>query len=66
MLRKATHPNPYKRYEDISEFVHELRQPNPAFLTRTRAPLLERNPVLFWKAVSLLLAVACAAQLMNG
>lgn len=66
VLRKATHPNPYKRYEDISEFVHELRQPNPAFLTRTRAPLLERNPVLFWKAVSLLLAVACAAQLMNG
>lgn len=66
VLRKATHPNPYKRYEDISEFVHELRQPNPAFLTRTRAPLLERNPLLFWKATSLLLAVACLALLTNG
>ncbi|MEK1906850.1 MAG: bifunctional protein-serine/threonine kinase/phosphatase [Pseudomonas sp.] len=57
VLRKATHPNPYKRYEDISEFVHELRHPSAAFLNKTRAPLLERNPLLFWKSVSLLLAV---------
>ncbi|MBB2497477.1 bifunctional protein-serine/threonine kinase/phosphatase [Aquipseudomonas ullengensis] len=63
VLRKATHPNPYKRYEDISEFVHELRHPSAAFLNKTRAPLLERNPLLFWKSVSLLLAVAVVVLL---
>jgi serine/threonine protein kinase/serine/threonine protein phosphatase PrpC len=54
-IRKAVHPNPYKRYDEISEFVHDLRQPNPVFMSRSRPPLLERNPVLFWKGVALLL-----------
>jgi len=54
-IRKAVHPNPYKRYEEISEFVHDLRQPSRAFLHKDRAPLLERNPVLFWKGLSLTL-----------
>ena len=54
-IRKAVHPNPYKRYDEISEFVHDLHQPNPAFLHKDRAPLLERNPVLFWKGLSLIL-----------
>ncbi len=58
MLRKALHPDPYKRYEELSEFVFELRQPNQAFLNKARPPLLERNPVLFWKGVSLLLMIA--------
>lgn len=57
VLRKALHPNPYKRYEDLSEFVFELRQPNQAFLNKARPPLMERNPVLFWKGISLALAV---------
>ena len=58
VLRKALHPDPYKRYEDLSEFVFELRQPNQAFLNKARPPLMERNPVMFWKAVSLALAIA--------
>lgn len=57
VLRKALHPDPYKRYEDLSEFVFELRQPNQAFLNKARPPLMERNPVLFWKGMSLALAV---------
>ncbi|MFG3695971.1 protein kinase [Stutzerimonas stutzeri] len=57
VLRKALHPDPYKRYEDLSEFVFELRQPNQAFLNKARPPLMERNPVLFWKGISLALAV---------
>jgi serine/threonine protein kinase len=28
VLRKATHPNPHKRYEDLSEFIFVLRHPN--------------------------------------
>lgn len=58
VLRKAVHPNPLKRYAELSEFVYDLRHPNQAFLGKTRQPLLERNPVAFWKGVSLVLAAA--------
>jgi serine/threonine protein phosphatase PrpC len=55
-LRKALHPDPYKRHEDISEFVFELRNPNPAYLATRTTPLLERNPLLFWKLTTAILA----------
>ncbi|WP_040840693.1 bifunctional protein-serine/threonine kinase/phosphatase [Thiothrix nivea] len=56
-LQKAVQINPAKRYDTLSEFLHDLRQPNQAFLGKTRAPLLERNPVRFWQGVSLMLAL---------
>ncbi|WP_445370189.1 protein kinase domain-containing protein [Methylomonas sp. HW2-6] len=56
-LRKALHPDPAQRYADIAEFVHDLRQPNQAFLRRARPPLIERNPLAFWKGLALLLAL---------
>ena len=57
-IRKALHPDPLKRYEEASEFAYDLRHPNQAFLARTRPPLIERDPVLFWKSVSTILMVA--------
>jgi serine/threonine protein phosphatase PrpC len=57
-IRKAVHPDPRKRYEEASEFAWDLRHPNQAFLSRTRPPLIERDPLLFWKGVSALLMVA--------
>jgi serine/threonine protein kinase len=54
-LKKALHPDPYKRYEELSEFVFELRQPSPSNSLPT--PLIERNPLLFWKCLSLSLAI---------
>ncbi|KAF0205854.1 MAG: dual serine/threonine-protein [Gallionellaceae bacterium] len=65
VIRKMVHPNPYKRYEELSEFLYDLRHPNKAFLNKTRAPLLERNPVLFWKGVSFILAVIIAMLLIR-
>jgi serine/threonine protein kinase len=56
VLRKAVHPNPLARYETLSEFVYDLRQPNRAFLSKTRPPLIERHPVPFWKGISAILA----------
>lgn len=56
-LRKATQPNPDKRYAELSEFVYDLSHPNEAYLRRTRQPLLERNPLLFWKTLSALLLI---------
>ncbi len=55
ILKKALHPDPYKRYEDLSEFVYELRHPSQACLNKTRPPLIERNPVAFWKSLCLIL-----------
>lgn len=56
-LRKALDPNPLKRYDELSEFLHDLRYPNAAFLQQARAPLLERNPLAFWRGLSLILGL---------
>ncbi|MEW6146852.1 MAG: protein kinase domain-containing protein [Bradyrhizobium sp.] len=55
-LKRALHPDPYKRHEDLSEFIFELRTPNPAYLDTRITPLLERNPLMFWKVTSAALA----------
>lgn len=62
-IRKAVHPDPNKRYEELSEFIADLRRPNQTFLNKTRPPLLERNPEGFWKATSLLLMIVIVALL---
>jgi len=64
VLKKAVHPDPRKRYEELSEFVHDLRHPNESFLSSAAAPLIERNPLLFWKGLSLVLAGALLASLL--
>lgn len=65
-LKRALHPDPYKRYEELSEFTYDLRHPSTRFLNRTRPPLIERNPVLFWQSVSGLLACALIYLLATG
>lgn len=62
-LRKALQPEPHKRYADVAEFVHCLRQPDPALHRPPRMPLAQRHPVLFWQAASLVLGLACTALL---
>lgn len=64
-LRKALHPSPFKRYPEISEFLFDLRRPNTQFLSDTRPPLLDRNPLLFWKSLSLVLAISVAGLLIH-
>ncbi|UTW05581.1 bifunctional protein-serine/threonine kinase/phosphatase (plasmid) [Amphritea atlantica] len=56
-LQKALQPNPYKRTAEISEFVYDLRKPNHNYLRRNQPPLIERNPLLFWRSVSFLLTL---------
>ena len=63
VLRKAVHPDPAKRYGELSEFVYDLRHPSQAFVHKTRQPLLERNPLAFWKGLSLVLAVVIVVML---
>ena len=64
-LRKALQPDPYQRYDELSEFLFDLRHPNKQFLKDTRPPLLERDPVSFWKGVSAILAIIIVALLVQ-
>lgn len=63
VLRRAVHPLPAKRYAELSEFVHDLRHPDPRRVESPRAPpWIERDPLLFWKGACALL---CAALLVT-
>jgi serine/threonine protein phosphatase PrpC len=52
-LKRAVSLTASARYEALSELLHDLRTPNPAFLRPV--PLIERNPLLFWQALVFLL-----------
>ena len=56
-LRKAVHPDPKKRYNAMTEFLRDLTHPNEKFIASASQPLLERNPILFWKGLSGILAL---------
>jgi len=64
-LEKALSIYPNARYEALSEWVQDLKRPNPQWLTQRQQPLLEKYPNRVWKflaasgwllAVSLLIA----------
>src|SRR4029078_11623314 len=57
-LERAVHPNPAKRYDSLSEFLFDLRHPNANYLGTSSTPLIERNPLLFWKSTTIVLALA--------
>jgi len=55
-LKKGTSINPITRYDNLSEFLYDLSTPNPKFLSAKEfIPLIERNPFLFWKCLSVIL-----------
>lgn len=56
-LEKAVHPNPDKRYAELSEFLFDLRHPSQEFSSRARRPLIERDPAAFWRGVSAILVL---------
>ncbi len=51
-LKKATSPDPNGRYETLSEFLQDFSHPNPRFLDQRAPPLLEANPLLFWRTLA--------------
>ena len=57
-LARAMDPNPGRRYQELSEFIHDFAHPNPCFIKPGPLPLLEHNPLAFWRAAALLMA-AC-------
>jgi serine/threonine protein kinase len=58
-LRKATAINPQHRYDSLSEFLYDLNTPNSAFLKGEQfVPLIHRNPLFFWKSLSVFLMLS--------
>ncbi len=53
-LEKAVRLDPKRRYMVETELPYDLSHPNPEFIERHNRPLLERNPVGFWRGVALL------------
>jgi serine/threonine protein phosphatase PrpC/ribosomal protein L39E len=63
-LKRALQPDPAKRYEELSEYVFDLRYPNGKYLDSASAPLMERNPLLFWQGLSFIMACAVLVLLI--
>ena len=58
-IEDAVHKRPDERTEALSAFTANLQKPNPDLAPSRGRPLFERNPLMFWKIVSLLLLVLC-------
>ncbi|WP_197722040.1 bifunctional protein-serine/threonine kinase/phosphatase [Sulfuriflexus mobilis] len=54
-IHKAVNLKPEKRYTRLSEFIHDLGTANPNFINKEPVPLMQRNPLAFWKTFALLL-----------
>ncbi len=54
-LEKAVRNKARDRYEVISEFVYDLSNPKKEFLKNKKAPLIEKDPVKFWRGFSFFL-----------
>ena len=51
-LKKATHPVPGKRYDTLSEFLHDMKHPNKNLINNEKKPLIERHPLTFWRLLA--------------
>lgn len=56
-LKRALSWNPTRRQDCLSEFLADLKNPNPDYILPSDAPLLAKNPVAFWKGLSVLLSI---------
>ena len=63
VIEKAVHVDPNGRYREVAEFVSDLRKPGPAILDQSPRPLIERNPLVFWKLLSFALSAVVVGLL---
>ena len=54
-LRKALQIDPNKRYNELSEFIYDLKHPNRSFLNKHKPSFIERNPIQFWQITTVLM-----------
>ena len=54
-IEKAVAINPELRFEKLSEFVYALNNPDSSLINHEFVPLIKRNPLRFWKTLSIIL-----------
>ncbi len=64
VLRKAVQKDPRERYQNLSHFERDFTLPPAQTGKQNFTPLLEHNPLLFWRGLSLLLAVLLVISLL--
>jgi serine/threonine protein kinase len=67
VLEKAMQPDPARRYQDALEVCADLERfssDRDAMTPVRRKPLLDRNPVLFWQVVAVVLLVLLVGALV--
>ncbi|MEM9582168.1 MAG: bifunctional protein-serine/threonine kinase/phosphatase [Pseudomonadota bacterium] len=64
-LQTATHPDPAKRPDTLSEFEADLKRPSLQYQRKGRGPLIERHPIQFWQTISAILALIIALLVLN-
>lgn len=58
-LKKALQPNPIHRYQALSEFIQDFTTPNQKLAEAiSRQPLIQKNPVMVWQVLCLLLLMS--------
>ncbi len=60
-LEKALSIQPTGRYDALSEWLVDLKRPNPNWLAPRHQPLLERDPVFTWKLIAAIGWLGCIA-----
>ena len=63
-LMKAVAINPERRHSLLSEFVYELSHPNENYSKLNQQPLMERNPVAFWRMLAIIFMFTTLAALV--
>ncbi|MBW3696147.1 bifunctional protein-serine/threonine kinase/phosphatase [Vibrio sp. T187] len=64
-IKKACHPNPKCRYQVLGEFVTDLTRPNQQLEKEFKQqPVLQRNPVFFWKCLAVMFATVAIAEFL--
>ena len=53
-LEKALNIQPGSRYDALSEWLVDIKRPNPDWLNHNEMPLLERDPVRVWQVIALI------------
>ena len=57
-LEKAVHKRPSERFEALSSLVEDLRRPDATLEYDRPRPLLQRNPLGFWRTAAFILFLA--------
>ena len=64
VLKKAVEKDPRERYQSFSQFERDFTVPPVRPGKQDFSPLLERNPLLFWRGLSFLLALLLVISLL--